>query len=59
MKKIIFSIFCLTLLAIASYGQNKIQGTIKDKNTGETLIGAAIVVKGTSIGSVTDFDGKF
>jgi TonB-linked SusC/RagA family outer membrane protein len=36
----------------------KITGTVKDKN-GEAVIGASIVVKGTTLGTVTDMDGKF
>lgn len=38
-------------------GRN-ITGTIKDKN-GETIIGANITVKGTTTGTITDFDGNF
>ena len=40
------------------FAQN-ISGTIKDAASGESLIGASVVIKGTSIGAVTDFDGKF
>ena len=35
-----------------------ISGTVKDQ-TGETIISASVVVKGTTIGTVTDFDGNF
>lgn len=35
-----------------------ISGVVKDA-TGETIISASIVVKGTSIGTVTDFDGNY
>ena len=35
-----------------------ISGTVKDP-TGETIISASVVVKGTTIGTVTDFDGNF
>lgn len=40
------------------FGTKKIAGTIKDEK-GESIIGANITVKGTSIGSITDIDGKF
>ena len=33
-------------------------GVIKD-TTGETVIGASVVIKGTTNGTITDFDGKF
>ena len=36
----------------------KIKGTVLD-NTGFGVIGAAVVVKGTTNGTVTDFDGNF
>lgn len=36
----------------------KVSGTIVD-DTGETVIGASVVAKGTTVGTVTDVDGKF
>lgn len=36
----------------------KLTGTVKDVN-GEPIIGANIMVKGTSIGNITDIDGRF
>ena len=33
-------------------------GVVKD-TTGETVIGASVVVKGTTNGTITDFDGAF
>lgn len=38
--------------------ENKIEGTVFDQY-GEPLIGANILVKGTNIGTITDFDGAF
>ncbi len=35
-----------------------ISGTVKDA-TGETIISASVVVKGTTLGTVTDFDGNY
>ncbi len=35
-----------------------VSGVVKDQ-TGETIISASVVVKGTSIGTVTDFDGNY
>ena len=37
----------------------KVTGTVVDAVTGESVIGANVVVKGTSTGTSTDFDGKF
>ena len=41
------------------YAQGKtVSGTVLDQN-GESVIGASVVVKGTTNGVITDFDGKF
>lgn len=38
--------------------EKNIKGTIKD-SSGEPIIGANVVVKGSSIGTITDFNGEF
>ncbi|MFV0469506.1 MAG: SusC/RagA family TonB-linked outer membrane protein [Dysgonomonas sp.] len=45
---------------IAAFAQNgkQISGFVKDKN-GESLIGVAVLVKGETRGTTTDFDGKY
>ena len=55
------SILLLTLLISIAYGgtTGKIAGTVTDKSTGEPLIGANVVVIGTSLGATTDIDGHF
>ena len=45
------------MLCLISFAQS-ITGTIKD-NTGEAIIGANVMVKGTTNGTVTDLDGNF
>ena len=43
-----------------SYAQKgRIRGTVIDDATGETLIGVTVIIKGTTIGGITDFDGNF
>ena len=37
----------------------KVTGTVTSADDGQPVIGASIIVKGTTIGTVTDFDGKF
>jgi TonB-linked SusC/RagA family outer membrane protein len=39
--------------------QQKITGTITDSNTDEPIIGANILIEGTTIGVVSDLNGKF
>ncbi|MBQ6748535.1 MAG: TonB-dependent receptor [Paludibacteraceae bacterium] len=61
--KLNFSVFrTMMLSAVLFWGMaadaRVISGTVKDQ-TGETIISASVVVKGTSIGTVTDFDGNY
>ncbi|HTY36464.1 MAG TPA: TonB-dependent receptor [Bacteroidota bacterium] len=37
----------------------KIAGTVKDKKTGEPLIGCNVVLEGTTMGAATDLDGHY
>lgn len=41
------------------YAQQIVKGTVKDATTGEPLMGASIVVKGTTTGVAADFDGNY
>ena len=50
--------FSLLLSSTLLYAQAEISGTVVDP-TGETVIGATVMEKGTSNGTVTDFDGNF
>jgi TonB-linked SusC/RagA family outer membrane protein len=56
-----FTMLFLFFLSVSfSYGQEKkITGTITDAQTGESVIGAAVIIKNSSVGASTDFDGKF
>lgn len=48
----------LFISSLSLFAQN-ISGTVKDAKTGDPLFSASVVIKGTTIGSTTDFDGKF
>lgn len=50
---------CMVFWGSTVFGQGVIRGIIKDKDSGEPLISANILVKSTGEGTVTDFDGKF
>jgi TonB-linked SusC/RagA family outer membrane protein len=39
--------------------QDFVSGTIKDASTGEPLIGVTVMVKGTTLGTLTDINGQF
>lgn len=49
-------LFCF--FVITAQAQTSLKGTVKDAN-GESLIGAAIVVKNTGIGAITDEKGAY
>ncbi len=53
----VFSVIIFNLKLNAQTGS--IEGIIRDKNTKESIIGANVIIQGTSIGSSTDFDGKY
>ena len=59
-KKILVG-FVLALTFLVSYNTSaqSISGVVKDAETGEAIFGAGVVIKGTQIGSSTDFEGKF
>ena len=54
--------FCLTfLLSISAFAQTnfvRVEGVVVDE-AGQPVIGAAVMVKSTDLGTVTDEDGKF
>ncbi|MGB5236555.1 MAG: TonB-dependent receptor [Flavobacteriaceae bacterium] len=52
-------LWAMLLFGVMAYSQTTISGRVVDRETGEPLIGATILVEGTSTGAVTDFDGKF
>ena len=37
----------------------QVKGVVLDADSGEPLVGASILVKGTSVGTLTDLDGAF
>ena len=48
----------LCALWLTGFAQKTVTGTVKDAS-GEPMIGVSIIVDGTTIGGVTDLDGKF
>lgn len=59
MKKILSLTVILMAFVIGASAQAKLTGTIVDADSNEALIGATIVEKGTSNGTITDVDGTF
>src|SRR5690554_1176300 len=56
--KYIISTFILLIALSKINAQTTVNGTVVD-NTNESLIGANVVLKGTTTGTITDFDGFF
>ena len=54
----LFMLCCLLGTSMFTYAQQKITGNVSDA-TGEPIIGASVVVKGTTNGTITDFNGNF
>ncbi len=58
MKQILLSLTFFIVLANTVFAQ-ELNGILLDKSTGEPLIGATVLVKGTTNGALTDVSGKF
>jgi outer membrane receptor protein involved in Fe transport len=50
-------LFLMPIVALAQDG--KVRGLVKDKESGEPLIGANVLVEGTNIGAATDVNGEY
>ncbi|MDR1403443.1 MAG: carboxypeptidase-like regulatory domain-containing protein, partial [Tannerellaceae bacterium] len=60
MKKLTYLLFCLfSGIGLVTAQTTQITGTVISADDGEPIIGASVIVKGTTIGTVTDFDGGF
>lgn len=60
MRKLTISLLCPVIGICSVIAQNKsISGVVTSSEDGQPVIGASVVVMGTTIGTVTDLDGKF
>jgi len=60
MKRLLVLFAFLVSASVMLYSQGvQITGTVTDAENGEALPGVSVVVKGTTIGAVTDFEGNF
>lgn len=60
-KMTLWCVICMMLLlpTFVSAQTTVVKGSVTDASTGEALIGASVLVKGASTGTVTDIDGNF
>lgn len=49
----------LLVLPLITFAQQTISGTVTEKTTGDGLPGVDVIIKGTTRGISTDFDGKY
>lgn len=56
----IVQVFIFSLISLQVFAQSgTIAGRVTDHKTGEGVIGANVVIQGTSVGAATDIDGNF
>lgn len=58
-KRIVLFMTCLFAMIGLATAQTRVQGTVTSAEDGEPIVGATVLVKGTTVGTVTDIDGKF
>lgn len=54
-----FFMLLMCMLPLSVLAQGTVTGTVTEASTGDPLPGANVIVKGTSTGAITDFDGNF
>ena len=59
MRKLSVIIFCVICTISTLVAQIKVNGVVISANDGEPIIGATIIEKGTTLGTISDADGKF
>ena len=58
-KKLFLLLPVLLLSVVGAYAQNVLRGIVISATDEEPIIGASVVEKGTTNGTVTDMDGRF
>jgi len=58
-RKNLLLMIVMVLFTITTFAQSFVKGVVQDANTNETLIGATVIVQGTSLGIISDLDGQF
>lgn len=54
-----FILLMLSLLPVSAFAQIRVSGTVTDSSSGEAVIGAGVIVSGTTTGAVTDAYGHY
>jgi len=56
--KSIYIVFFISL-SVTAWSQKNVSGRVTDAESGEAIIGATVLVDGTTKGTITDFDGNY
>ncbi len=59
MRKLLLLLILLLFTSISHSQTGKINGVVRDAETGEALIGANVIIEGTSQGAATNVDGYY
>lgn len=60
MRKLTLAVLCLVMsIGLAMAQATRVTGHVASAEDGEPVIGASVIVKGTTVGTVTDYDGNF
>lgn len=57
-KRLITTLLVLLTIGVQAFAQSAVSGRVTDE-TGEPCVGANVLVKGTTIGTMTDLDGNY
>ncbi|MBR6167054.1 MAG: TonB-dependent receptor [Paludibacteraceae bacterium] len=57
MRKLLTFVLCT--LSLCTFAQTTVTGRVMDGASNESAIGASVLVVGTTVGTITDFDGNF
>lgn len=57
-KHFITALLALLLVGVQVFAQSAVSGKVTDE-TGEPCVGANVLIKGTTTGTMTDFDGNY
>ncbi|MDY0161586.1 MAG: carboxypeptidase-like regulatory domain-containing protein, partial [Bacteroidales bacterium] len=59
LTKVCIALLCMFLPLISNAQNGSIKGFVKEKDSGESIPVANVVIVGTNTGTITDFDGNF
>ena len=60
-RMMVFACMCMCMSVIMSglNAQVSLKGMVSDAASGDAIIGGSVIIKGTTVGTITDWDGSF